>query len=73
MPQFKGDVYAATDLPTVPHSLEAANTQFGASSEARRLLGDVVVDHYHHFFASEVAAHQKAVTDWEHRRYFERI
>ncbi|MBT6970338.1 MAG: glutamine synthetase, partial [Actinobacteria bacterium] len=71
--EFSGDVYAASDLPTVPHSLEAANARFAASTEARRLLGDQVVDHYSHFFSSEVEAHQKAVTDWEHRRYFERI
>jgi len=26
-----------------------------------------------HHFRSEVAAYDRAVTDWEHRRYFEQI
>jgi len=32
-----------------------------------------VVDHYGHFFRTEYAAFSSAVTDWERRRYFERI
>jgi glutamine synthetase len=32
-----------------------------------------VVDHYAHFFRTEEAAFRVAVTDWERRRYFERI
>ena len=54
-------------------TLAQANDAFRSSAEARRLLGDAVVDHYGHFFASECAAFDRAVTDWEHRRYFERI
>ena len=30
-------------------------------------------EHYAHFFRTEVRAFDKAVTDWEQRRYFERI
>jgi glutamine synthetase len=32
-----------------------------------------VVAHYLHFFRSELAAFDGAVTDWERQRYFERI
>lgn len=72
-PCFQGDVYAAAELPTVPGSLREANAVFAGSTFARRVLGEAVVDHYAHHFASEVAAYERAVTDWERRRYFERI
>jgi glutamine synthetase len=32
-----------------------------------------VHDHYLHFFRTEQQAYDAAVTDWERRRYFERI
>jgi glutamine synthetase len=32
-----------------------------------------VVEHYTHFFRTEQAAFNSAVTDWERKRYFERI
>ena len=36
------------------------------------VLADVV-EHYAHFFGTEEALYRAAVTDWERRRYFERI
>lgn len=70
---FMGDVYAEPDLPAVPHSLDTAVELFAASGFARRAFGDTVVDHYAHFWRTEAAAYRRAVTDWERRRYFERI
>jgi glutamine synthetase len=70
---FSGDVYAAKNLPRVPYTLGAAAEQFAASEFARQAFGKDVVEHYAHFFRTEVAAFDKAVTDWEHKRYFERI
>ncbi len=70
--EFHGDAYSA-DVPALPKTLAEANRLFSTSAEARRLLGDAVVDHYAHFFATECAAYDAAVTDWERRRYFERI
>jgi glutamine synthetase len=70
---FVGDVYAARDLPRVPHTLAEATRQFEQSDFARRAFGEEVVEHYAHFFRTETAAFEKAVTDWERRRYFERI
>jgi glutamine synthetase len=32
-----------------------------------------VVEHYAHYFRTEQEAFDNAVTDWERRRYFERI
>ncbi len=72
-PEFDGDVYRATDVTTVPRSLHEATARFVASTESRRLLGDSVVDHYGHHFTMEITAADAAVTDWERRRYFERI
>ena len=72
-PEFDGDVYSAGDVETVPTTLRAAVERFVTSAAARRLLGDAVVDHYGHYFATETAAAEAAVTDWERHRYFERI
>jgi len=70
---FVGDVYQARNLPRVPYTLAQANERFASSEFAKRAFGADVVEHYAHFFASEVAAFDKAVTDWERKRYFERI
>jgi glutamine synthetase len=70
---FVGDVYAAKNLPRVPHTLSAAADVFEKSEFAKRAFGADVVEHYTHFFRAEVAAFDKAVTDWERKRYFERI
>jgi glutamine synthetase len=70
---FVGDVYAARNLPRVPYTLAQATTQFQNSTFAKQAFGEEVVEHYAHFFRTETAAYDKAVTDWEHKRYFERI
>jgi glutamine synthetase len=70
---FVGDIYAAANLPRVPHTLGEAVDAFVKSSFAKRALGEAVVEHYAHFFRTEVAAFNTAVTDWERQRYFERI
>jgi glutamine synthetase len=70
---FVGDVYQARNLARVPYTLAQANERFASSEFAKRAFGADVVEHYAHFFATEVAAFDKAVTDWERKRYFERI
>ncbi|HZM34003.1 MAG TPA: glutamine synthetase family protein [Burkholderiales bacterium] len=70
---FVGDIYAAKDLPRVPYTLKEANEAFTSSEFAKKAFGEEVVEHYGHFFATEVAAYDRAVTDWERKRYFERI
>jgi len=70
---FTGDVYAAKSLPRVPYTLAEANGLFSESQFAKKAFGADVVEHYAHFFRTEVAAYDKAVTDWELKRYFERI
>jgi glutamine synthetase len=63
----------AKDLPRVPHTLREAADLFAASNFAKSAFGADVVEHYSHFYRTEAAAYDKAVTDWERARYFERI
>jgi glutamine synthetase len=70
---FEGDAYAARNLQHVPRTLAQAAELFATSDFARRAFGADVAEHYTHFFRTEVAAYDKAVTDWERKRYFERI
>jgi glutamine synthetase len=70
-PVFEGDVYAARDLPQVPHSLNESIHALADSTWARETFGEEIIDHYLHFFRTEQRKFDAAVTDWERRRYFE--
>jgi glutamine synthetase len=70
---FEGDIYAATALPRVPYTLERAIDVFEQSGFVKDALGADVHEHYTHFFRSEQKSFERAVTDWERHRYFERI
>jgi glutamine synthetase len=70
---FEGDVYTAQALPHVPYTLKEATDLFEKSAFAVEAFGQAVVNHYVHFFRTEQQAYDKAVTDWERQRYFERI
>jgi glutamine synthetase len=71
--RFEGDVYTAPDLAYVPRTLQKATDLFAASDFVRDALGADVQGHYTHFLRVEQDAYDRAVTDWERRRYFERI
>ncbi|MPZ74325.1 MAG: glutamine synthetase [Nitriliruptorales bacterium] len=70
---FEGDVYGASDLAHVPQTLRHATARFAESAFVKESFGEDVQEHYAHFFRVEQDAFDKAVTDWERRRYFERI
>lgn len=70
-PSFEGDLYAARDLPQVPHSLNESIHALAESEWARGVFGEAVIDHYLHFFRTEQRKFDAVVTDWERRRYFE--
>ena len=70
---FEGDIYSAQDLPRVPYTLEHAVDIFSQSEFAKRVFGDDVVEHYTHFYRTEIESFNQWVTDWERKRYFERI
>jgi glutamine synthetase len=72
-PVFEGDVYSAHDLPHIPRTLHEATRVFAESPFTNETFGRDVVQHYTHFFTVEQEAYDRAVTDWERRRYFERI
>jgi glutamine synthetase len=72
-PIFEGDIYSAQNLPRVPYTLEHAVDLFAKSDFTRRAFGNEVVDHYAHFFRTEVESFHRWVTDWERQRYFEQI
>ena len=60
-------------LKLIVENVGYAAERFANSSFVRETLGDAVTDHFTKFFRVEVAAFHAAVTDWERRRYFERI
>ena len=70
---FEGDVYGAAELPHVPRTLREATELFAASDFVAAAFGEDVQRHYAHFYRTEQAAYDNAVTDWERWRYFERI
>ena len=72
-PIFEGNAYTATDLPRVPETLGEAVEAFGGSDFPHRAFGSEIVEHLVHFARAELASYQRAVTDFERARYFERI
>jgi glutamine synthetase len=70
---FEGDIYSAKQMPQVPQTLQEATNLFSESEFTETTFGKEVVDHYTHFYQCEQGAYEKAVTDWERKRYFEQI
>jgi glutamine synthetase len=56
-----------------PTSLDAATTLLERSRAAKRIFGAEFVDHYVRTRRWEVREFQRAVTDWEARRYLEMV
>ncbi|HWD05616.1 MAG TPA: glutamine synthetase family protein [Amycolatopsis sp.] len=71
-PEFIGNAYTS-DKPTVPTTLGEAADVLSGSRVAREAFGDEVVDHYLNAARVEREAFEKAVTDWELIRGFERL
>ncbi|MDE2491385.1 MAG: glutamine synthetase [Elusimicrobia bacterium] len=69
---LEGNAYEAEVLP-VPKTLAEAIGELERSKAARAAFGDEVFEHYLHAAKAEAAAHDRAVTDWEKGRNFERI
>ena len=46
---------------------------FNIMSFEKKAFGKEVVEHYVHFYKTELAAYEHSVTDWEKRRYFKQI
>jgi glutamine synthetase len=72
-PALEGNAYADAERPRVPGTLTEARELFATSDIAREAFGEEVVSHYLNAADVELGAFQSAVTDWEHRRGFERL
>jgi len=74
-PMLDGDAYKASEdqAARVPKSLGEAAKTFKDSGFVKSVFGEQVQKHYAHHFALEQRAFDKAVTDWERKRYFEQI
>jgi glutamine synthetase len=70
--EFHGNAYAA-DAPQVVSTLRDAAADWSASPLARDAFGEEVVEHYANYARVELAAYDRAITDWELRRGFERL
>ena len=70
---YRGNAYIDLSLPQVPMSLAQAAELFKRSKMVRQTFGDEVVDHYIRLAQLEQKAFDASVTDWERRRYFDRI
>jgi glutamine synthetase len=70
-PEFRGDAYGA-DVREVPKTLRDAIDALAGSTLLPQAMGAEVVEHYLHAARWEQAQADKAVTDWEVARGFER-
>jgi glutamine synthetase len=70
---YRGNAYVDDSLAEMPHTLRDAVGLLGQSALAREFLGEVVLEHYLHTGTLEADAYDRAVTDWERKRYFEQI
>jgi glutamine synthetase len=69
---LEGNAYESAVQP-VPKTLSEAIALLEGSAAAREAFGADVFKHYLHAAKAEQAAHDRAVTDWEKGRNFERI
>ncbi|HVX23249.1 MAG TPA: glutamine synthetase family protein [Acidimicrobiales bacterium] len=72
-PAYPGNAYAAADVPRVPTDLPDAIAELEASPVAAEAFGGDVHHHLLNTARQEWAAANRAVTDWELARNFERI
>jgi glutamine synthetase len=70
---YSGNAYEDKSLASLPRNLSESAALLNQSDFARKTFGDQVVDFYVHTARLEVEAFDSSITDWERRRYFERI
>jgi glutamine synthetase len=76
-PAVRGDAGTGegpgSTLKPLPRTLADATRVLSQSKAAREILGEAFVDHYVRTREWEVRQFERAVTDWELKRYFEAI
>jgi len=71
-PPLEGNAYES-DAERFPSTLRDAIAALETGTMARAAFGDQVVDHYLNYARTEQGLFDGFVTDWERKRYFERI
>ncbi len=71
-PATTGDIYEDAEAAEVPRTLRAATETLRGSAFLRQAMGDGVIDHYTRAAEWEQEEFDRAVTDWEIARGFER-
>ncbi len=71
-PPVSGDVYNDDSMPEIPSTLLQATSALNQSAFMRKAFGDDVVDHYVRCAEWEQEQFDRAVTQWEIARGFER-
>ncbi|MEM7711511.1 MAG: glutamine synthetase, partial [Pseudomonadota bacterium] len=71
-PPTVGDVYEDAKAADIPQTLRAATETLRRSDMLRVAMGDEVIDHYTRCAEWEQEEFDRAVTDWEIARGFER-
>ena len=71
-PPLEGNAYES-DAERFPSTLRDAIAALENGTMARAAFGDQVVDHYLNYARTEQGLFDRFVTDWERKRYFERI
>jgi glutamine synthetase len=71
-PPLEGNAYES-DAERFPSTLREAVAALEGGTMARDAFGDQVVDHYLNYARTEQGLFDRFVTDWERKRYFERI
>jgi glutamine synthetase len=72
-PESRGDASATGSAAALPRTLREAKDRLAQSDAAKRILGEGFVDHYVRTRDWEARQFERAVTEWELRRYFEGI
>ncbi len=72
-PAFTGNAYRSTDVPRIPSDLAEAIDSLASSEVAAEAFGPEVHHHLLNTARQEWASANRAVTDWELARNFERI
>lgn len=71
-PATTGDIYEDAAAADIPRTLRAATETLHGSAMLREAMGDDVIDHYTRAAEWEQEEFDRAVTDWEIARGFER-
>lgn len=70
---ISGNAYTDENCALLPTHLGAAVETLKQSKPAREIFGDTFIDHYILIRDYEIRLYEKAVTNWELKRYFEVI